>query len=304
MLDPDALEERLLDTEGVADFVEDCDVWPLGCAVLERVCEADFVEQADAVGDLVGGADAERLGETVEVREDFVLRVAEKVARADAEEVGLAERVVVVTEVLVVIEVLVAEGLAGALRVFVAVAVVEAVARGDFVVTAEGVELRLAFPEALLVVVALTDLVVAAVRDADAVAVVVLDACAVTVNAGVAVDVLEVDTDEVAERVAVVVRLVVPEAEVVFVSKGVAVRNPDAVAVFEGTMLRVEVKEERVEMVGHAVTVGFTEGTAVRVAVAVRVADLEAVAVSVGSTAASKRMRGGPGASKKDSQPV
>jgi len=42
----------------------------------------------------------------------------------------------------------------------------------------------------------------------------------------------------------------------------------------------------------------------VRVAVDVRVVLRLAVAVRVGSTAASKRMRGGPGASKKDSQPV
>ena len=39
-------------------------------------------------------------------------------------------------------------------------------------------------------------------------------------------------------------------------------------------------------------------------AVAVRVLERDAVAVRVGKTAVSKRMRGGPGASKKDSQPV
>lgn len=182
-----ALAERLVEVDRVADFVEERDVWPLGPVVPERVCEADFVEQADVVGDLVGCAEAERLGETVDDREGRVLTVAERVARADLEEVGLAERVVVAKEVRVVVEVLVAEGDAGALRLFVAVAVVDAVARGDFVVRAEGDELRLAFPEALLVVEGLRVFVAAALRDADEVVVVVLDVRADTVKAGVAV---------------------------------------------------------------------------------------------------------------------
>lgn len=54
VLDPVVLAERLLDTEGVADFVEDCDVWPLGCAVLERDCVVEDVPHADADGLLEG----------------------------------------------------------------------------------------------------------------------------------------------------------------------------------------------------------------------------------------------------------
>lgn len=100
------------------------------------------------------------------------------------------------------------------------------------------------------------------------------------------------------------VRVLVLDAVPVLLGKGLAVRNPDAVVVLEEDIVRVKRADGRAEIDGRVETVVLALGGAERVAVAVRVLERDAVAVRVGSTPVSKRVRGGPGASKKDSQPV
>ena len=51
------------------------------------------------------------------------------------------------------------------------------------------------------------------------------------------------------------VRVLVLDAVPVFVGKGVAVRNPDAVVVLEEDVVRVKGADGRAEIDGHAVTV-------------------------------------------------
>lgn len=264
----------------------------------------DPVEQGDALLERVGRADPERVGEVVVDLEGGADLVGVPLLLGVF--VGGAEALCVleVDMVAVAVVVDVPERLGGMVRVPEDVVDWVIETRGLRVVHEVAVLVRVARDEPVDVVDVETVLEARELREAVAVVEELREGRDESDRAGEVVVVLDELTDDVV--VLVIWDVALPlELEVgVLLGAAETVFAADAVGVLEAAALLLAIGVGRVDQEGCEEIEGGCVWSAERVAVEVRVEVLEVVPVSVGRAAASKRVRGRPGASKRDPHPV